>query len=116
MENQLATRAATKQIRLQHWRSVIQDRAESGLTVKEYCEQHNITKDSYYYWLRTVREATLHSMGPVFAELEAPEKDLQNGDFHPELEIEINRARIRINRDTPEQLLLQAIHVLKHAE
>ena len=56
MENQLATRAATKQIRLQHWRKVIQDRAESGLTVKEYCEQHNITKDSYYYWLRTVRE------------------------------------------------------------
>ena len=55
-------------------------------------------------------------MGPVFAELEAPEKDLQNGDFHPELEIEINRARIRINRDTPEQLLLQAIHVLKYAE
>ncbi len=38
MENQLATRAVTKQIRLQHWRSVIQDRAESGLTVKEYCE------------------------------------------------------------------------------
>ena len=53
-------------------------------------------------------------MGPVFAELEAPEKDLQNGDFHPELEIEINRARIRINRDTPEQFLLQAIHVLKY--
>ena len=46
MENQLATRAATKQIRLQHWRKVIQNRAESGLTVKEHCEQHNITKDS----------------------------------------------------------------------
>ena len=55
-------------------------------------------------------------MGPVFAELETPEMDSQKGDFHPELEIEINRARIRINRYTPEQLLLQAIHVLKYAE
>lgn len=116
MENQLTTRAATKQIRMEYWRGVIKDRTESGLTVKEYCEQHNITKDSYYYWLRTVREATLQLMGPVFAKLEAPKKDSQNGEFHLELEIEINRARIRINRNTPKQLLLQAIHVLKYAE
>ena len=64
-------------------RQQIADVAEDAKQkVKEYCEQHNITKDSYYYWLRTVREATLHSMGPVFAELSGvlPFKLLKSGN------------------------------------
>lgn len=47
---------ATKQIRLKQWEEIIQDRCNSGLKVDDYCEQHGISRHTYYYWLRMVRE------------------------------------------------------------
>ena len=92
MENQITTRAATKQVRMQHWLSVFRDRMESGLTVNEYCEQHSITKDSYYYWLREVRKAAIQSAGPVFAELNPPASIDREIRFQPEMEIQITAS------------------------
>ena len=50
METSLTTQAVTREVRLRQWREIIHARQESGLTVKDYCESHGITKDSYYYW------------------------------------------------------------------
>ena len=116
MENQITTRAATKQVRMQHWVSVFRDRTESGLTVNEYCEQHSITKDSYYYWLREVRKAAIQSAGPVFAELKPPASTDREIRFQAEMEIQIKEACIRINRDTPESLLARTIRIMKYVE
>ena len=116
MKHQITTRAATKQVRMQHWVSVFRDRTESGLTVNEYCEQHSITKDSYYYWLREVRKAAIQSAGPVFAELKPPASIDREIRFQPEMEIQIKEACIRINRDTPESLLARTIRLMKYVE
>ena len=69
METGLTTQAVTREVRLRQWREIIHARQESGLTVKDYCESHGITKDSYYYWQRLVREAAIAEAGPMFAEL-----------------------------------------------
>lgn len=39
------------------WRQLIADRETSGLTVKEWCVRNSISKDSYYYWFKKVRNA-----------------------------------------------------------
>ena len=115
METRLTTRAATREIRLLQWQEIFHDRKESGLTVKDYCQSHGITKDSYYYWQKVAREAVIAASGPVFAELK-PEKYDQGGEFTPELTIRIGTAVISVNRDTPEGLLQRAIRAAKHAE
>ena len=46
------TKLATALIRVKNWAAIIQDRNESGLSVKDYCAQHQLSRDSYYYWLR----------------------------------------------------------------
>jgi hypothetical protein len=46
-------------------------RQSSGLSVKDYCEQHSISKDAYYYWLRKVKEAALTESG--FVEMKQPD-------------------------------------------
>lgn len=53
------TKLATAQIRVKNWAAIIQERNESGLSVKDYCAQHQLSWDSYYYWLRKVKEALL---------------------------------------------------------
>lgn len=44
---------------LQFWAAVIQDRVDSGLTIKDYCSANNIKIHTYYYWQRKVRSAGL---------------------------------------------------------
>ena len=46
----MATRIETRQIRLAQWRKIIQQKAESGLSAKEFCAIINISKDAYNYW------------------------------------------------------------------
>lgn len=51
------TRQVTKNYRLEQWALKISERKNSGLTIKNWCEQEGITQGSYYYWLKQVRQA-----------------------------------------------------------
>ena len=44
------TKLATIQIRTKQWASIIQDCRSSGLKVDDYCEQHSLLRNAYYYW------------------------------------------------------------------
>lgn len=49
-------------IKLEHWRQLIAECQSSGMQVKQWCLQNNISKDQYYYWLRKVREITVDNL------------------------------------------------------
>lgn len=102
METGITTRKATRQYRLQQWQSIFHDRAESGLTVKGYCQSHGVTKDSYYYWLKVAREAAIEEVGPVFAELrprlQATQKDSSRRlPYESGMRFWLQTARLRKN-------------------
>jgi len=47
----MATRTETRQIRLAQWCKIFQQKAESGLTAKEFCAINNISRDAEYpHW------------------------------------------------------------------
>ena len=45
--------------RINEWRQLIHERQQSGQSVRAWCLQNGIREDSYYYWLRIIREETL---------------------------------------------------------
>lgn len=53
------------QMKLERWRQIIADCQASGLNVKHWCSQNNISKDQYYYWLRKIREMTVDNMTAI---------------------------------------------------
>ena len=54
-------------------RKVFEDKAASGLSAKEYCQQNGIGKDQYFYWQKIVRESVLNEIKPNrFTELPVP--------------------------------------------
>jgi transposase-like protein len=115
METGITTRKVTRQFRLQQWQAIFHDRAESGLSVKDYCQNHGITKDSYYYWQKVAREAAITDNGAVFAELR-PEAAGSAAGFVPEITVRIGNAVLAANSTTPEELLLRTVRILKYAE
>jgi len=40
----------------QHWRRLIQLWNNSGLTVREFCARHHITRPSFYAWRRELQQ------------------------------------------------------------
>lgn len=58
-------RTAKRQAQIQKWIPIIQKCNQSGLRVIDFCAQEGITKDSYYYWLRKVREAALEAQTSI---------------------------------------------------
>lgn len=64
------TKLATTQINLKNWALIIKDQRNSGLKVKDYCNQHNLSKDAFYYWFKKVKEAALNESG--FVEISQP--------------------------------------------
>ena len=61
------------QVKLEHWRRLIAECQASGMQVKQWCIQNNVSKDQYYYWLRKVREISVECLPVSRNELPAKE-------------------------------------------
>ena len=51
-----------KQVKLQYWIDVIRQCRASGLTNQDWCEQHDISLKSYYYWLAKIRKLAIEDL------------------------------------------------------
>ena len=65
-EKNPATKAIAEikeQVQLDRWQKDLEDRQAAGLSIAAFCEQHGISKTTYYYRLRRVREHLCYAAG-----------------------------------------------------
>lgn len=122
-----ATSLVAKQYRLQEWAAQISEchNRPAGMKVSEWCELHGITKDSYYYRLKKVREACLET-----AELQEGSQeivDVSDKFFETStseakvscdlgLDICFSSCSVHVTEQTPLDLLTSVIQVIAHAQ
>ena len=106
----------TKNIKLQQWSSIIQDCKASGQRVDDYCADHALSRNAYYYWLRKVREAALEQSASVFAEVNPSftSGPLSYSEASP-VSICLDDAVIHVNEGTSSHLLKMAIEAVRNA-
>lgn len=112
----MSTQLATRQIRMQQWSQVIHAKNESGLTVKEYCESHNISENAYYYWLRKIRTSAIKAAGSQFAELSVPAEPQADASGTAGVTIEMNGARVIVSDAGCRDALTMVLEVLSYAQ
>jgi len=49
-------RKLAAEYKMGQWVQIIQDRKSSGKSVKDFCRDRNISKDSYFYWQKKLRD------------------------------------------------------------
>ena len=109
----------TQNVRLQQWTAIIQDRQTSGLKVDDYCSEHNISRNAYYYWLCTVKAAAIENSGNRFAEvnpsfLKMMPEHLESG-CSP-VSICLGDAVIHVSEAASSCLLHRVIEAIRNAE
>jgi len=56
------TREIAAEFRLGHWARIMQERADSGLSIRAYCKENGIGTNVYHYWQRKLREAAVEQL------------------------------------------------------
>ena len=47
------------------WQQIIKDQNESGLLIREWCRDNDISHGKFYYWQRVIREEALIKAGTL---------------------------------------------------
>ncbi len=105
------TKIATRQIRIQQWAAIIKDCKASKLKVNDYCKEHDISHDAYYYWLRKVKEAALLQSG--FVEINPPANEKQISSAA--LTVKIRDVSLEIQEGVSQELLEKVIRGIRNA-
>ena len=124
---------------LQHWAALIEDALSSGLTREAWCEEHGISKWTYYYWNRKIKRLRETDRGqnetgrrpcsmqpetsPVFYELPAAVTDpyaemLKAGmkaDAGSSMILEFGVYKLTIPQDVDANALQTVIRAVNHA-
>lgn len=123
-----------QQLGMQQWSAIIEDRISSGLKVDEYCEKNGLSRNSYFYWLRKIREemavsssanstevfpvttkqGALVELVPNRSNTKVPRIELQSGA--PEsIALAINGISICVNTDISEEMLTKVMRAARNA-
>ena len=113
------------------WNSHFKDQASSGLTVKNYCLQNNISLYAFYYWKRIAKESFVDSILPDIVPLSAnpesnntlvasPEvlsesRNLYNSLDSARTHISAGDINIDIGPNASDELILSIIKAVRHA-
>ena len=119
----------------QQWTAIIEDRLASGLKIDEYCEKNQLSRNSYFYWLRKIREERATSVLPdnndllpasvstgALVELVPSSK---HNDAIPKIEVpdeeaksfgfSVNGISITVGRDISEEMLSKIMRAARNA-
>ena len=104
-----------------HWAQIIQQRTDSGLCVKEFCESNQISKDAYYYWQNQLRQQATDEISKAeHPNAVAPRRWMQLTPAVPEqrvitatLDIEINGCLVKVDGNTDPDLLVKICCLLR---
>lgn len=120
---------------MQQWTAIIEDRIASGLKIDEYCEKNQLSRNSYFYWLRKIREESAASTLPDHNDLLPASVSTEalvelvpssgHNDSIPKIEVpdekpesfgfSVNGISITVGHDISEELLSKIMRAARNA-
>jgi len=118
-------------IRHQQWMDDIRDcnSRPLGMTVAEWCNNHQISRDTYYYRMKTLRKLCLYACGdndetdirenlavnPKFVEL-VPKPEISTiAEIPATAVIRVGNAEIEVHDNITDDFLRRIVEVASHA-
>ena len=128
------TKQKIHQMKLQQWASLFQEQASSGLTVKVWCAENNISIHTYNYWKHKLKQEYVESSfceqhdivpltthitelqnqgNPVSLPLSCQSRD--SSEMHNLISISTGDVLIQASSKVSDEYLLRIIKAVRHA-
>lgn len=105
-----------QEYQLQEWSGMLRERKESGLSVKQWCQEQGLAEHIYYYRLRKLRQAACtalkHAQPIQLAEVPLAPKPEES---HAKLRLTTKTGTLEI-LDANRSALDQVLRMMLHAE
>lgn len=121
------------QVHLQEWTVRFADQKASGLTVRQWCEQNNLSFHTYNYWKHLLKEEVVEQALPDIVPLSLPvlsdsdslesappeirsiraNRSIRSNDSN--VQMQINGVSIKIDTSVSEEFLSKLIRAVCHA-
>ena len=103
----------TTTVRHQSWLQMIQARKESGLSVKQWCLENNISENCYYYRQQRLRRMAGEALSQ-FVEIQQPQAapHIENTYENSAAHISAGNIVIGLNNNASEELILRIVRAL----
>lgn len=138
----MSAKQKLRQANLTKWTAIFREQAESGLTVKQFCSDHDISVHAYNYWKHVAKEAYVESILPEIVPVNPPTPDQvpvnqldSDYHFHPSsisresrdfikaepvhdtdpISILISDIKIEIGSSASDELITRIIKAVRHA-
>lgn len=101
------------------WRQTIQLQQQSGLSVRAFCRQEQISEFSFYSWKRTIakRDQQLPPFVPLTLLKPSPSDNISGSSSDPGLELRFANGRLlRITASFDEATLLRLLPLLEESQ
>lgn len=126
----MSSKAIIHQAKLNEWASRFADQKASGLTVTEWCQTHNVTRYTFFYWKRQLKDELVTKALPEIVPLAMPSVPISEPDHlpstldsisascttfqTPSVRIYINGITIELDSSVPESLIRNVIKAVRH--
>ena len=109
------------QFRLEQWKKLIAECQSSGMPVRKWCEQNGFREQTYYYYLKRIREKEIEKMPtsliPVPVEKPTVFKKLEVQSPLPDTKaaviIRLGSATVEVNEGTSQQTIQAVLLALQ---
>ena len=105
--------SAASSERERFWRKLVAGQADSGVSIRAWCEEHGVSEPSFYFWRRELsrRREQRQGASPQIVPVEVAPPVTGS---HWDLEIELpGRILVRVNPGCNPDLLWQTLAVLR---
>lgn len=107
-----------QQAKLDQWAVLCKEQSESGLTVKQWCEQNSYTIHTYNYWKHRLKESYVDSVlpdiVPITPQPPAPLHELHDLGITNSISILLGNTIISLVASTSDEMLYRIITALYH--
>ena len=109
------TKIVATNYQMQEWMDIIRDCRNSGLTVQQYCDEKNLSRPTYYYWLNKIRKAALESVdsSPAFVELKPPAPVSRSTAL---VSIHVGEATIDLPENISDEFLIRILKAVAYVK
>ena len=125
----MSTKQKIRKANLSKWAELIQDQQASGLTIKSWCDQNNVSFHAYNYWKHILKEEYVNSILPEIVPIPKPDaipvredntqlelRDSRDSYNTPQaITVSISDIRIEIGSTASDKMITSIIKAVRYA-